>query len=136
MNRLSLIPFEAWRSFRRRYARATDYLAKIYKTSENAIFFSVRADRRRFERLKFIVKLLHISTLFDDSIDSRDVESGRAFTVRMLAVWEGEKRAYCPTLTRIYALYLTNVKDFWALGEPNEEKRREIWRKIVDTEPK
>ena len=126
-----VLPFKAWNGLYYRYARVTDYLGKLYNLTPLQIFTTVRRDRNRFERLKFIIKILHIATLYDSQFITMFPETGKALVGLAGTIWGKVGYFTCPPIDRIYALYLTDVKYFLALPEKSDEKDKEIYKKLL-----
>jgi hypothetical protein len=126
-----VLPYKAWSGLYHRYARVTDYVAKLYNTTPSKLFSIVRRDRSRFERLKFIIKLVHVAALYDKQFISMFPETGKALVQLASSKWAAAEYFTCPDLARIYALYLTDVKYYLALPEKSDDKDKEILKKVL-----
>jgi hypothetical protein len=126
-----LLPWKAWNGFYYRYARATDCVAGLYNMTSLQLFLKVRYDRIRFERLKFIVKIMQIATLYDRNLFSLFPSSGCSLADWARSTFDRCGYHSCPDMARIYALYLTDVKYYLSLPDKSTEKDEEIARRLL-----
>jgi hypothetical protein len=103
-------PWEAFESFRKRYTRATDILWNSWDLSKDQVFTRVRGDRRKFEKMKFLVKCLFVWLYWATTPQMNDREIVKRLVYRLAAAWDLQKLVSCPKLELIHRKYLTFVK--------------------------
>lgn len=103
------VPFEAFKSFLKKYTRATSLLAKTYNLGDSALYSRASRNRPSFERFKFITKVLWHSLYSATSAMVQDPAWVDGVAISAGELWEGLGLHYCPKREVIAKKYLTSV---------------------------
>jgi len=96
------LPFEAYRAFRKRYARATDILCETFEIPENRCFQYVSENSERWQKFKFLSKCLFIMLYSLPSDTIRASERLKGLIRAKARLWDQKHLKTCPSLKVIH----------------------------------
>lgn len=109
-NKKSSVPFEGYKQFRNRYARATEKIMEVYGLTDSECFRRISKSSENWQKFKFLSKILFILLYSKSTAGLRNLNQLSAQIMAYSRRWDSLRMKTCPTLKALHMRFLPEFK--------------------------